>query len=290
MLHELLNPRPATCPGRPVGTRGSRGVRDGPCPTGSGFAGCGDGHCGRVFRELVLVRHGESLGNQAAQQAALAGAEVIVVGQRDADVGLSPTGFEQARALGAGLAPLLTDGTPVAVWSSPYARALQTAQVAIEAAGADATVVFDERLRDRELGVLDLLTRTGVARRFPLEAERRQWLGKFYHRPPGGESWADVALRLRSFLSDLPNATTADRVVLVVHDAVVMLFRYILEGLDEHGLLQAGAAEPVRNASITVLERAEGQHWRLQRYNDVAHLERHGAAVTEHGGEPDAAH
>lgn len=243
-----------------------------------------------MFRELVLVRHGESLGNQAALEAALAGAEVIVVGQRDADVGLSPTGVEQARALGAGLLPLLGDGAGVAVWSSPYVRALQTAQLALEAAGARVPVVFDERLRDRELGVLDLLTRTGVARRFPLEAERRQWLGKFYHRPSGGESWADVALRLRSFLSDLPNATTADRVVLVVHDAVVMLVRYILEGLDEHTLLQLGAAEPVRNASITVLERGEGPRWELRRFNDVAHLERHGAAVTEHGGEPDAAH
>ena len=243
-----------------------------------------------MFSELVLARHGESLGNLAALEADAAGAELIVIGQRDADVPLSPVGLDQARALGAGLAPWLGDGTSVAVWSSPYIRALQTAQLAVEAAGARVPVVFDERLRDRELGVLDLLTREGVARRFPLESQRRQWLGKFYHRPPGGESWADVALRLRSFLSDLPNTTGADRVVLVVHDAVVMLVRFVLEGLDEHTLLQIGAAEPVRNASITVLERAEGPRWRLQRYNDVSHLQDAGAAVTEHGGEPDAAH
>jgi broad specificity phosphatase PhoE len=138
--------------------------------------------------------------------------------------------------------------------------------------------------------VLDLLTRQGVARRYPLEAQRRQWLGKFYHRPPGGESWADVALRLRSFLSDLPSATEADRVVLVVHDSVVMLVRYIVEGLDEHTVLQIGAAEPVRNASLTVLQRTDGSRWLVQRYNDVSHLEQEGAAVTEHGGEPDVAH
>ena len=211
-----------------------------------------------MLSQLVLARHGESLGNVAALQADVAGAELIVVGQRDPDVPLSPVGVDQARALGAGLAPLLGDGTQVAVWSSPYVRALHTAQLAVEAAGASVPVVFDERLRDRELGVLDLLTREGVGRRYPLEAQRRQWLGKFYHRPPGGESWADVALRLRSFLSDLPTATAADRVVLVVHDSVVMLVRYILEGLDEHTVLQIGAAEPVRNASITVLELADG--------------------------------
>lgn len=151
-------------------------------------------------------------------------------------------------------------------------------------------MIHDERLRDLELGVLDLLTRLGVANRFPFEARRRQWLGKFYHRPPGGESWADVALRLRFFLAELPIATAPDRAVLVVHDAVVMLIRYILEPLDEHTLLQIGAADPVRNASITVLGRGDGQAWRLDRYNDVSHLVRLGAPVTQHGGEPDVAH
>ncbi len=61
----------------------------------------------------------------------------------------------------------------------------------------------DERIRDRELGVLDLLTKRGVTTRFPAEAQRRSWLGKFYYRPPGGESWADLVLRIRSFLADL---------------------------------------------------------------------------------------
>ena len=109
-------------------------------------------------------------------------------------------------------------------------------------------VLLDERLRDRELGVLDLLTRVGVTNRFPLEAQRRQWWGKFYHRPPGGESWADVALRVRSFLRDLPDAPGDPRAVLFVHDAVVMLLRYVCEGLDEHTLLQLQSSDPVRNA------------------------------------------
>lgn len=241
-----------------------------------------------MIAELVLVRHGESAGNVAAAAAHAAGAEEIAVGHRDPDVPLSEVGLDQAHALGAGLAPLLGGGG-VAVWSSPYLRAVQTAQVALAEAGADLPVLLDERLRDRELGVLDLLTTRGVAQRYPVEAARRQWWGKFYHRPPGGESWADVALRLRAFLSDLHRAAGASRVVVVGHDAVVMLLRYILEGLDEHTVLQIGAADPVRNASITVLA-SDGAGWRLARWNDVAHLERLGAPVTEHGGVPDAAH
>jgi broad specificity phosphatase PhoE len=241
-----------------------------------------------VIEELVLVRHGESEGNVAAAAAHAAGAEQIVLPYRDPDVPLSAVGVDQAAALGAGLAPLSVDD--VALWSSPYVRALQTAQVALAAAGSDVPIIADERLRDRELGILDLLTNEGVARHFPLEAQRRQWWGKFYHRPPGGESWTDVALRLRSFLGDLPAATDAERVVLVVHDAVVMLIRYLLEGLDEHTVLQLEAADPVKNASITVLRREAERLWRLERYNDVSHLEQRDAPITEHGGEPDVVH
>ena len=136
--------------------------------------------------ELIVIRHGESLGNAAAAQAYADDAEVIEIDTRDADVELSPTGVEQAQALARGLKPLLADDVPTLVWSSTYVRAQQTAQVSLGGAGVELPVLLDERLRDRELGVLDLLTWKGVLNRFPLEAERRQWLGKFYHRPPGG--------------------------------------------------------------------------------------------------------
>lgn len=240
-----------------------------------------------MITELVLVRHGESMGNVAAAAANVAGAEVIQVGHRDPDVPLSPVGQEQAEALGQGLSPLLSDDLVTQVWASPYERALQTTRTALAAAGLDLPIRVDERLRDRELGVLDLLTQRGVANRFPLEAQRRQWLGKFYHRPPGGESWVDVALRLRSFLRDLADVPDADRAILVVHDAVVMLFRYLCEGLDERQVLEFGATDPVRNVSLTVLRREQSGPWRLVRYNDVSHLVATGAPVTQHPGVPD---
>ena len=41
---------------------------------------------------MWLVRHGESVGNVAASQAGAAGADLIQVGLRDADVALTPTG------------------------------------------------------------------------------------------------------------------------------------------------------------------------------------------------------
>jgi broad specificity phosphatase PhoE len=237
--------------------------------------------------ELVVIRHGESLGNAAAAEAYANDAEVIEVGSRDADVELSPTGVEQATALGRGLEPLLDDDVPTLIWSSTYVRAQQTAQLSLEAAGIGLPVRLDERLRDRELGVLDLLTWKGVVNRFPGEAERRQWLGKFYHRPPGGESWADVVLRVRSFLTDLASLPEGTRVVVFCHDALVLTFRYICEGLTEAEVLDIGAATPVKNVSITRLQRGS-DGWVLKTFNDVSHLEQSEAPVTQHPGDVDA--
>ncbi|CAH0226782.1 Putative phosphoserine phosphatase 2 [Microbacterium oxydans] len=236
-----------------------------------------------ALEELWLVRHGESVGNVAATGAEAAGAEVIDLATRDADVPLSETGVEQARALAVPLSG--GDTVPDIAWVSPYLRAQQTFALSMESGQAPLRVRTDERLRDRELGVLDLLTWRGVEARYPEEAARRARLGKYYHRPPGGESWADVALRLRSFLRDALDAD-ARRGVIVAHDAVVMLLIALLTGMDEPRLMRFAAANTVLNASVTRL-RHDGTHWELVDFSDVRHLEQLGAEVTVHPGSPD---
>ncbi|UZN04667.1 histidine phosphatase family protein [Cellulomonas sp. S1-8] len=235
---------------------------------------------------LVLVRHGESVGNVAATRADREEALVVDVATRDADTPLSDRGREQARALGAWIAALPPDQRPEVVWCSPYVRTQQTAQLALEVAGLDLPVRTDERLRDRELGILDRLTWRGVQARHPEEAERRRHLGKMYHRPPGGESWADVALRLRAALGDLEGRDAGRRVLVVVHDAVVMLLRYVLEELTEDALMGVIRERSVRNASVTRLDRVDDA-WLLAVFDDVAHLEALDAAITEHEGTGD---
>ena len=144
----------------------------------------------------------------------------------------------------------------------------------------------DERLRDRELGILDRLTKLGVEKRYPEEAERRRWLGKLYYRPPGGESWADVALRLRSVLDELNTLGKGHRVMLVCHDAVIMLFRYILEGMSEEELLDLAAGTTILNASITRYVRPSGSGpWTLDSFNVADHLTEQGVRVTKHAGD-----
>jgi broad specificity phosphatase PhoE len=140
--------------------------------------------------------------------------------------------------------------------------------------------VVDERLRDRELGVLDLLTTRGVQARLPDEARRRARLGKFYYRPPGGESWADVLLRLRSLLREVREDHPGARVVLFAHEATVLLVRYLLEGLDEAALMTVARGISVANASISSWRRTD-DGWEPEQFNAVAHLHRAGAPRTE---------
>ncbi|WP_426623452.1 histidine phosphatase family protein [Leifsonia sp. McL0607] len=225
---------------------------------------------------LLLIRHGESTANVAAAAAEAGGAEAIAVEARDADVPLSGLGERQA----ATLAQALRDHavSDAHVFSSPYRRAVQTAQ----AADAEKPVlVLDERLRDRELGIIDALTVLGVERRLPLEAERRRWLGKFYYRPPGGESWADVALRVRSFLRDLPAGEGT--AVIFTHDAVVSVFLFVLLGMTEDELHEFLRTRPVTNASVTVLARSD-DGWRVDAFADASHLTEVGLPATEHPG------
>jgi len=235
-------------------------------------------------RAILAVRHGESVANAAFAVAEAAGAEDVGIDCRDADLALTPLGRAQSAALGRRLAAhgadasvTAADGPPQSVWCSPYRRARETAAEilgAFDRAGLPRPPLrVDERLRDRELGVLEMLTATAVRRRHPEEHARRKRLGELYYRPAGGESWADVALRLRSLLRDLVAEEPGRRVLLVGHDAVVILLRYVLEGLDESALPPDGSPDRPANASLTRWTRGPDGTLRLEAYNLTDHLE-----------------
>ena len=94
-----------------------------------------------------------------------------------------------------------------------------------------------------------------------------------------------MSLRLRSFLRDAA-ATPGGTGLIVAHDAVVMLLMSLLLQLSERDLLDFAADHTVLNASVTRLDR-DGDGWRLAVFSDVTHLQREGAEVTVHAGDPD---
>lgn len=241
---------------------------------------------------LWIVRHGQSAGNVARDAADAAGLPRIDIADRDMDVPLSDLGHEQARALGRWFAKLPKDARPCTVMSSPYLRAVQTSQAVREVGGLiepNRKFCVDERLREKEFGVLDRLTRHGIEAQFPEQAEFRRLLGKFYHRPPGGESWCDVILRLRSVLDTLSLHHGGDRVLIVAHQVVVLCMRYLLEGLTEEQILAIDREADIANCGVTEyrFDPASGPSGELtlHRYNFTAPLEQEAAPVT---AEPDA--
>jgi len=231
--------------------------------------------------ELYLIRHAESAGNVARAQALAAGAPVIeIAATRDCDVPLSKLGERQAAALGAWCARHIE---PIdAVVSSPYFRARETAAIALREAGwRNVPVEIDERLREKEFGILDRLTHAGIEAKFPEQAELRRALGKFYYRPPGGESWTDVILRLRSFAESLLREHPGERVAILTHQVCVLCLRYVLERQTEEQLLAIDRQGDVANCAVTTyrFDRA-ADALVLRGYNVVAPMEEAGELVT----------
>ncbi len=125
--------------------------------------------------------------------------------------------------------------------------------------------------------------------KFPEQAEQRALLGKFYHRPPGGESWADVILRLRSALDTVSLHYADRRVLIVCHQVVVLCLRYILEEMDEAKILAIDKEGDVVNCGVLeydfLPDDARLCAPALVRYNFAAPLIDEAAPVTS---EPDA--
>jgi broad specificity phosphatase PhoE len=240
---------------------------------------------------IWIVRHGQSAGNVARDEAEAAGLPLIDIATRDIDTPLSALGEQQADALGHWFGQLPPDQQPNVVLCSSYVRARRTAEIAMQSAGIDLddiTFNADERLREKEFGILDRLTKFGIVQKYPELHEQRTHVGKFYFRPPGGESWCDVILRLRSVLDTISREYRRERVLIVGHQVIVNCFRYLFERMDESQILEIDRVADVPNCSVTSYEfdPTRGKNGKLvpSLVNFVAPLREAGAPVT---AEPD---
>jgi len=236
---------------------------------------------------IWLVRHGQSSGNVARDEAESASLPLIDLATRDMDTPLSALGTEQAIALGRWFGNLDARRKPTVALCSPYVRAEATTRLILQyaATGPDRIACQpDERLREKEFGILDRLTKLGIEQKYPELAEQRRHVGKFYFRPPGGESWCDVLLRLRGLIDTIVREHRREKVLIVSHQVIVNCFRYLFERLDEHEILEIDRDADVPNCSVTSYEfdASRGKNGKLVPglVNFVAPLEQQGAAVT----------
>jgi len=208
---------------------------------------------------LVVMRHAQSQANfhrEYLEQQDSRETHVTVKG-RDADVLLTEEGARQAREAGAWLREAY--GRFDAAYISPYRRTRDTASFATASLDPQPVKVIEERLRERDFGLIESLTRHGFMTLHPEEWERRRLVGKYYYRPPGGESYPDVNLRVHSFLGTLVREHPGQRVLVVTHSVVVLAFRRLIERLGEEEVLDLDRHNEPKNASLSIYESQPGE-------------------------------
>ena len=171
---------------------------------------------------IYLLRHGETIWN----------VERRLQGQGDSP--LTARGVAQARALGALLCELIERPEAFTVMASPLGRTWQTAVLVCQELGVDwRQIRFDERLKEHHFGAWQGMTWPEIESGLPDQWAARaadQWS----FRPPGGESYAQVALRARQWL-DEQRADT--RLIVVGHGLAGRVLRGLYAGLQPEDIM-----------------------------------------------------
>jgi len=198
---------------------------------------------------LMVMRHGQSKFNEEREllnKGVLKEHTLDVKNLRTIDTPLSELGKKQAEKTATGL--LDSDRTFDVIYTSPFRRAYQTAQI-IKERYPKAKFIIEERAREKEFGVIDGMTAPEIQEKYPEEWERIVRLKKYYYRPAGGESYPDVNLRVWSFLTAIRREYEGKRVLVISHGAVMLSFRKVLEKFSEKQLLEINAQNVIKNCA-----------------------------------------
>ncbi|UQX87522.1 histidine phosphatase family protein [Jatrophihabitans telluris] len=192
-----------------------------------------------MLRRIVILRHGRTQWNAQRRY------------QGQSDPPLDSVG--QAQAIQA--AALIAAMDPDVLISSDLQRAKHTADKVGSLAGLPVEV--DKRLRERNLGHWEGLTRDEVAARYP--DEFADWLAGRDVTRRGGESRQEVADRAMGVVAELRDVELA---VFVSHGATAMCLTAALLGLPQ----TPSVLGPLANCHWTEL-RDDGQGWNLRAHN-----------------------
>ena len=204
---------------------------------------------------LVLIRHGESRSSVDR-----------VVGGHQGCGGLTDAGRAQAEALRDRLARTGELAETSALWTSILPRAIETAEIIAPALGG---LTADRHcdLCEMHVGEADGITWDEFEERYRPSRSR----SPYDPICPGGESWAGFLVRAGGALRRLADDHTGQTVVVVCHGGVIDASFAALGNL----ALRRSFDLRIENASITEWTSdpaAAELRWRLNRFNDTAHL------------------
>ncbi len=199
---------------------------------------------------ILLVRHGQTEWNRAERF------------RGRADIPLNATGLAQAEATARRLA---SRWQPVAIYSSPLSRAVQTAEAIARRYALE--VQTHPGLLDIDYGAWQGLTPDEVAQRWPQEFHLWQ---RYPHRAviPGGETLAELRTRAMTTLNELVVRHPQETVVVVGHTVINRILLLGVLGLGNERFWHL-RQEP---CALNVIE-AQGEDYVLVSLNDTCHLE-----------------
>ena len=166
---------------------------------------------------LIFIRHGETDWN----------AEGRLQGQKD--IPINARGRIQAAAAGSKARDWLGSErlNTLRFVASPLGRTRETMELARQAMGLDPTVYeLDDCLLELSFGRWEGLTWPEVKKMDPWAARAREG-DKWLFQPPGGESYAMLADRLRPWV-----ATISEETVIVSHGGVARVLMQLIGGVE----------------------------------------------------------
>ena len=192
-------------------------------------------------RNLVLVRHAESIGNVYGEDAR------AQLEEPTHQYDLTPLGVRQAEITGEWLKREFPKGFDT-YYVSYYKRSRRTMEIMFP----QAKLYEDPRLAEAQRGIFHTMTKAEVQERFPEELERLKREGLYHYRPFGGENWPDVELRIHSFLGTLNRDCEGLDVVMVVHGHWLILLNRLLRHFTIEEAVQQYQRKVSANASVTI--------------------------------------
>lgn len=202
---------------------------------------------------IIAVRHGETEWNRVEKQQ----------GHLNSD--LTDLGIRQAKALAEGINDYKIDF----FYSSDLGRAIQTASIISQRIGKD--FITDDRLRERNLGILQGLTKKEFEKEYPDESAKLKSNDPDY-RIPGGESIRDRYVRSVNCIEDLSRKCNGKTILIVAHGGVLMSFMQKALTIP----LTQKRSYSLFNGSINMFTLSENSDWRLEVWGDVSHLKTKG--------------
>lgn len=205
---------------------------------------------------VILVRHGES---RAQAEGFLSG--------HDTCTGLSELGRRQATALRDRLLATGEFADVAAVYTSILPRAQETAEI-IRPGLAGREIVSECEFCEIHAGEGEGLTWPEFEERYPRKPDALD--NPYQQRMPGAETWAQFYVRAGTRLRRVAEEHAGERVLVVCHGGVVGA-SFVALG-DVPMRMAADLMSDCRNTSITEWRLDGGRRWRLDRFNDHAHL------------------